>query len=265
MGKVGSSSVTGSLRAAKIDRPIYHVHFLTPELVDEYENKRRNELSTAREHHLKHIWQYQHLNKELKRRLPGDRWKIVTLVRDPIARNLSTFFTHIDVISSTANREWRLKSIEYDFEITINETNLEKLVDLFFERLNHDKPLVYFDQEFKGNLNIDLYASDFPKSKGYKIYEEKESDVLLIRLENLNDCLTKAFQEFLQIDNLTLIGRNIGSQKDYSDVYGMFKNIIRLPQSYIDKVYSAKFTRHFYSQNEIEKFRTKWTSNAPIL
>ena len=34
MGKVGSTSVTESLKAANIDRHIYHIHFLRPDLID---------------------------------------------------------------------------------------------------------------------------------------------------------------------------------------------------------------------------------------
>ena len=101
----------------------------------------------------------------------------------------------------------------------------------------------YFDRELKGIFNIDLFDSNFPTSKGYKIYREKEADadVLLIRLENLNDCFTEAIKEFLSVDNLTLVLRHVGSEKEYADIYQMFKDTICFPESYIDKIYSSKF------------------------
>lgn len=262
MGKVGSGSVHTSLKMAKIGWNVYHTHFLASELVDKYEEKRRKYLGTEREGALKHIWQYQHLRKKIKHGLNGKKWKIITLVRDPIARNLSDFFEHIEVLPSESDQQWKLKSIEYDYEITIINNNLEELIELFFERYNHDVAMSYFDRELKGIFNIDLFDSNFPTSKGYKIYREKEADadVLLIRLENLNDCFTEAIKEFLSVDNLTMVLRHVGSEKEYADIYQMFKDTICLPESYIDKIYSSKFARHFYSKAEIEQFRAKWSS-----
>ena len=264
MGKVGSSSVSQSLKKAKIDRHIYHVHFLRPERVAEYEEKRRDFFGTPREGDLKHIWQYQHLNEQLKHGLNGKKWKIITLVRDPVARNLSTFFENIEMIPSESGQQQKLISVEYDFEITIENNNLDGLIELFFEKCRHDTPIIYFDREFKDVLNIDLFASRFPTEKGYKIYNEKEFDILLIRLENLNNCFTEAIKEFLNIDDVLLISRNIGSQKDYANLYQMFRNSIALPESYTDKLYSSRFAKYFYSDAEIEQFRTRW-SRKPIV
>jgi len=263
MGKVGSSSVTRSLKMAKIDRHVYHTHFLAPELVDKYEKKRREYLGTDREGALKHIWQYQHLRKQIKRGLSGKKWKIITLVRDPIARNLSDFFEHIEVLPSESDQQWKLRSIEYDYEITI-KNNLEELIEIFFKKYKHDIAMKYFDREFKGIFNIDLFSSDFPTSKGYRIYKTREVDVLLMRLENLNSCFTEAIKEFLNIDNVTLITQRVGGQKEYADLYQMFKDTICFPESYIDKMYSSKFARHFYSEAEIEQFRAKWSRKSVV-
>jgi hypothetical protein len=258
MGKVGSSSVTRSLQMAKIDRQIYHIHFLTPELIDQYEKKRRQYFSTTKEGELKHIWQYQYLNKQIKRRSNGNRWKVVTLVRDPIARNLSTFFENIEQVPSETDQQRKFRSDEYGFEIIINNNDVGELIELFFEKIDHDYPAVYFDREFNSMFDIDLLAGDFPTAKGYKLYQAQKADILLIRLENLTECMTEAFREFLNLDNLTLVNQNIGSQKEYGDIYQLFKDSIRLPESYINRIYSTKFMQHFYSQAEIDRFRTKW-------
>jgi hypothetical protein len=259
MGKVGSSSVTESLKTANIDRPIYHIHFLRPDLIDEYEQKRRDYLATEKEGDLKHIWQYQHLYKQLHHNLNAKKWKIVTLVRDPIARNLSDFFEHIEVVSSESGQHWQLKSIEFDFEITIFNNNLERLTEIFFEKYRHDFTITYFDREFKEVLNIDLFANDFPRSEGFKIYREKEADVLLLKLEHLNHCFTQAFKAFLDIDDLMPAKANISDKKEFGNIYQLFKNSICFPESYLDTMYQSKFARHFYSDAEIDLFRTKWS------
>ena len=135
---------------------------------------------------------------------------------------------------------------------------MQVLRDLFFDRLNHDSPLVFFDRELKGVFGVDVFASEFPKSKGYKIYEDEKADVLVIRLESINDCAEEAFKDFLDINNFTLVNTNIGREKIYASIYKEFKETINLPVSYLDKFYNSKYMRHFYSEAEIEKFRAKW-------
>ncbi|MBW2085745.1 MAG: hypothetical protein JRI54_06930 [Deltaproteobacteria bacterium] len=266
MGKVGSSSVTKSLEMAKIGRRIYHTHSLRPEIIEKYERKRRGYLGTDREGDLRHIWQYRYLREQIERGFleNGKKWKVVTLIRDPIARNISDFFENTEMLPSTSEQELRLRSVEYDFEIIIVNNGLDELIQLFFEKFPHDYPARFLDHEIKGVFNIDLYASDFPTSKGYKVYRGKKADVLLIRLENLNDCFTEAFKEFLNIDNLTLVSQNVGSQKDYADIYRMFKDTICFPESFLDTMYSSKFVQHFYSEAEINQFRAKW-SRKPVV
>ena len=258
MGKVGSKTVTHSLYKAKIGRHIYHVHFLTPNLVSKYENKRKKYLRTAKEGSLKHIWQYQHLQKKLAKEVGREKWKVVTLVRDPVARNLATFFENIEVLTPDTDKQWRLKSSEYDFEISVDEKNFQPLIDIFFEKCRHDTPLVYFDREFKSVFNIDVFDTPFPAAKGYEIYHNQKVDILLIRLEDLNNCAESAIKKLLCIDNIKIIQQNIGDQKDYAELYEKFKSTIRLPVSYLDKIYKSKFAQHFYTENEIQQFRKKW-------
>jgi hypothetical protein len=259
MGKVASSSVTESLRIAEIGRPIYHTHSLRPEMIEKYERKRRGYLGTDKEADLRHIWQYRYLREWIERGLEnGKKWKVVTLIRDPIARNISDFFENTEMLSAASEREHILRSIEYDFEITIIDSDLKGLMDIFLEKFPHDYPARYLDLEVKGVFGVDLYTGDFPTTKGYKVYRGSEADVLLIRLENLNECFAEAFQEFLNIEGLTLVNQNVGNQKEYADIYQMFKNSICLSESFVDEMYSSKFVRHFYSEAEINQFKARW-------
>lgn len=107
-------------------------------------------------------------------------------------------------------------------------------------------------------LDIDVFSSEFPKSKGYEIYETKHADLLLLKLENLNNCASDAFKTFLDIDGFTLAKSNIGDNKAYRNIYRRFLESIVLPDSYIDKMYTSKYVRHFYSEKEIEAFKARW-------
>ena len=48
MGKVGSKTIQRSLRTVELDRPVFHVHFLTPDRVEKTEKERRKYLRVAR-------------------------------------------------------------------------------------------------------------------------------------------------------------------------------------------------------------------------
>ena len=263
MGKVGSKTIRSSLRAIKFDRPVFHVHFLTPDRVERTEKERRKYLGTEKMGLLRHVWQYQYLRKRMESGLDGEKkWKIVTLTREPIGRNIATFFENLRMQPPDSGGRYRVQSDYYGIEGVFTMEDTDELMRLFFERLYHDRPLVYFDEEIKSVFGIDVFASEFPIAQGYKVYEGERADVLLIRLESLNDCARDAFKEFLNIEGFTLMNENIGSEKAYAPLYKKLKDSIILPEAYVDRMYTSKYTRHFYSEEEIARFRAKWRTSG---
>jgi hypothetical protein len=262
MGKVGSKTVIRSLRDLKLDMPVYHVHFLTQSLIDEYLEKRRAFLGTEKQGRLKHVWLYEYLRKQLDDGLGDKKWKVVTLTRDPVARNISSFFENIDVEPLDSGRRYHVQSDAdfYGFDIVVDAGDMSALVQMFLERLDHREPLTYFDQELQGVLGVDVYSSDFPTAQGYQIYEHKLADVLLIRLENLDTCARDAFSRFLGVENFVLVNENVGSAKAYAPLYKEFRESVALPNSYLDEMYASRYVRHFYSEGEIAEFRVKWST-----
>src|SRR4051812_540398 len=94
MGKVGSSSITGALsRIPGLE--VHQVHRLNVsniERVQEAHRRRGWPLPPGDEQGLQVIEKY------IRPRVP---LRIVTLVRDPIARNISYFFQNLDKICNT--------------------------------------------------------------------------------------------------------------------------------------------------------------------
>lgn len=259
MGKVGSSTIAQSIKAYNVNMPVYHVHYLSKSRVNQLEKERQKYFKTTKENLLRRSWKYQHLRKELHDKPTGKKWKIISLTREPIARNISAFFENLEFKSTGENQCYLVKSDYYRINaIRVNLATIDNLIALFFDRFYHDSPLTFFDRELKKVFEIDVYASPFPKSKGYKIYEGEKADVLILKLENLNQCSHPAFREFFNIEKIDLIGSNIGSEKDYAPLYSKFKDDIRFPESYINKMYQSKYMQHFYSDFEIEELRAKW-------
>jgi len=51
---------------------------------------------------------------------------------------------------------------------------------------------------------------------------------------------------------------NVGGEKIYAPLYRDFKHRISVPQVYIDEMYTSRYARYFYSQEELERFGRKW-------
>src|SRR5688572_1946244 len=94
MGKVGSKTVELSLRKAYealgIQVPIYHTHILNGfERVRGYVLKEKNRQDSAG--HFATLDHGESVRKLIDEN-PAQHWNIISLVRDPIARNVSAFF-----------------------------------------------------------------------------------------------------------------------------------------------------------------------------
>ena len=198
MGKVGSSTILRSLEALDLGVPIFHVHYLSQPRVDDLEKERRRYFGTEKNGLLKRPWMYQYLRKALKSQHNGHKWKIISLTRDPVARNLSAFFENLEFTPISKDDAYWVKSDYYKINsLKVNIDNLEHLRSLFYDRLHHESPLEFFDRELKSVFGIDVYSRAFPKSVGYNIYAGDKADALIVRLENLNQCAQRAFEEFL--------------------------------------------------------------------
>ena len=256
MGKVGSSTVQASLAALDPARPIYHVHFLNPGRVREIERQRRKYFRTEKLGLLRRPWLYEFLFEQIRKK--NWHWKILTLIREPIARNISTFFENLEVTKEPDSTKYAVKSDYYGFDIQVDPENMDPLIELFFDRLVHDRPLNYFDDEINYVLGIDVFESVFPVDKGYMLYKSNNADMLLVRLGDLNRCAKTAFKEFLDIDDFTLIQANVANEKVYAPLYKEFKSKIHFPENYINQMYDSRYMRHFYSDEEINGFRKIW-------
>ena len=80
---------------------------------------------------------------------------------------------------------------------------------------------------------------------------------MIIRMEDLNRVAENAFREFMGMESFSIISTNVGKEKPYRKLYEQFKKL-PLPASYLDKEYSSRYARHFYTEDEIAAFRKHW-------
>jgi len=179
---------------------------------------------------------------------PADYSQVISLVRDPIARNVSAFFA-----PSVNLLHGRLQAhAEYDPRL------LREFLEVFPEE-QHEWPLVWFDEIFKPATGVDIYATRFPKQKGYGIYEGAQYRALVIRTEDLSNKLAGALAEFLDLpDGAAITVEHEARGEYYTDLYMDFLAKVAIPESYIERMYESKYANHFYSKAALRRFAKRW-------
>ncbi|MCA9248240.1 MAG: hypothetical protein KDA42_14025 [Planctomycetales bacterium] len=219
MGKVASTSV---YYAAKESYPgaVVHTHWLTADHAD---------------------WQVRRLYREVyAARRP---LRVITLTREPIGRNLSAFFQNYEELTGTARGE-----VEF---------SVAELTELFLEKYHHDFPLTWFEDNIERYFGVDVYAEPFP-DRGYQQHERGNVRLLLLRSELDDRDKAQAVGEFLDLPQLAIRPRNVGERKGYGDEYGRFKNAVKLPPEYIERMCASRYFQHFYAAETIDSVRAKW-------
>lgn len=263
MGKVGSKSVQAGLEALDLGRPIYHAHFLSEERTTRTEQQRRKFFRTERYAYLMRPWLNQFLLRTFRRAERDKTWKLITLTREPVGRNISAFFENLDVVECETEGEYEITSDYYGIDPTIVTTrDVGILAELFFTRATHDSPVKFFDREIRDIFGIDVIRSGFPIDKGYEIYKADCVELLVIRLESLADVAAPAFREFLDIEDFRLVNSNIGAKKVYAPLYSAFKRHVVIDSDYAAKLYDSDYMKTFYSSEEISQANAQWFGGA---
>lgn len=250
MGKVGSRTVQLSLRKAyeTLGRklPVFHSHILND--FDALEQEAINERTDPSDF-LAAVAHGRDMRKKIDEEIQRS-WDVITLVRDPISRVVGTFFHNL--ADFTPGWQERYKS---------GELAISELQDIFLNvRSIHDWPEYWFDAQLKSvpTFGFDVFAKPFPQQKGYMIYPAApRARLLLIRLEDLSGCASRAMHEFLGLDEFALYNTNLADEKVYADLYHEFKKS-PLPAKYISKMYGTRFARHFYTKTELDSFAKRW-------
>lgn len=256
MGKVGSQTVKLSLtkayEALGVVAPVYFTHAL-----NSFELGRQIAAQESHQRDPKSRLVALEAGEAIRKKIDSDptqHWNIVSLVRDPIARNVAAFFQNLqEYIPDWSERYAEGKLNAHEVQAVFMK------VSPSFDDLDQ-----FFDSQMKAipAFGIDVYATPFPHDSGYTIFPgAAQASLLLIRLENMNQCIKNAIYEFLGFKDFTLHNTNVAVEKDYAPLYRAFKEI-PLPTEYVNRIYKTQFARHFYSDAELEAFTRRWTHGA---
>jgi hypothetical protein len=141
--------------------------------------------------------------------------------------------------------------------------SVQDITEQYLEKFHeHELPLTWFDEEMKSVFGIDVYsAKSVSSTERVYMYRHGNVELLVMRMEDINDVAENTVRRFLHVNEFRLEQANVGSKKTYARVYADFRKRIRLPESYLSKMYDSRYVRHFYSSEEIESFRRRWLPN----
>ncbi len=248
MGRVASKSVWLSLtywfRTHGYRTKVYHVHRLT-----KFEEARRLAYLTLAdpEPALKDIAASMRVEGELES-YRDVVWPVISLVRDPFARALSEF---------VFNLETRIPG--YEGKLRSGVLSVEDVKQTFVEA--YSKPLPdWFAEELQPALGIAVYDGEATNHPGAVEYPPSERARLLVaRVEDLDRGATDAIARFLDIHDFRMFNFNTSASAPHGWLYSALKGLA-YPADFVDHIYDVRWVRHFYSPEEIENFKAKWTS-----
>ncbi len=246
MGKVGSASVARALAAAAL--PALHVHTLAPEEIARVGALHRR---ASGRFGIGYTWYVgRAVGDRLRAGSGAPRLPVITLVRDPIAREVSAIF------QSPGLHAAGLVDARGRFDVTRVLAHLEASLQAedacryVFE---------WFAREIQPVLGIDVLAAPFDRERGYAILEGARARLLVLRTEDLDDNLAPALRELMGLETPPAASRaNARSEGEGGDAYREVLRRLGLPRSAAERIYAHPFVRHFYTDAMVAGFLARW-------
>lgn len=239
IGKVGSTAIHHAI-AKQPGHRSFQTHFISEAGVAE-----------SRRCLLEHGKDPIHLNigdrlREEMRKHPAKEVFVISLVRDPVARAVSSLFENSEFIIPGGD----LKKLPLDEIIATAAALVEQSVECTES---------WFDQELSAVFGFDFFASDFDREAGFQIDHHGRIRLLTGKLEQLSGRGEAMLGEFLGLGEAVPIPKR--RQRDGTgegSIYSQVLESLRLPPALLDKAYQSRVCLHFYTPEEIAIFRQKW-------
>lgn len=233
MGKVGSTSINTTLaRAPELRRRTFTTHYMLPSTIA-YLKSEFQKLGLQPKRHLDDgLALHKHIIE------PKRPVRIITLVREPIGRDIAAYFQNLDKI-------WKMNNAHLSVPFDDICAGFKE-----FESFPAADTLGWFDDEFAKVLGVDVYDHPFSPDDGFASFVDNGYEILVMRTDLADEAKEECISEFLSIERITLTRANDAESKPYADVYRRFKKEVTFPRSYVEHSLESKFARHFFTDAE---------------
>jgi hypothetical protein len=250
LGRAGSMSMVNTLRAMNTGMDVYHTHWLNADSLA----RRTRQFANASESDIPYNVRVSlAITRDLtKEEIAGYPWRIVSIIREPVGRNISAFFLSLHRFVESPLAEYKSGRLSN-----------QMLLDKFLRDFPHQEPLVWFDREVRDVFGLDAYVTPFSWEQGYCMLTHDPLKMLIVRVEDLNRAYQDMLEAMFAVRPEVLVNTHISSEdEDYADIYKKFLAEVSLPKDYLDSMYQSQYARHFYSPGEIDGYYKKWMKRA---
>lgn len=246
MGKVGSSSIYDGLRLSRFQNPVYHIHHISLDKIVSSEKYYRSRNTYIRHHLI--------VSKIISEQYFAGNIPfvyIVTAIREPIARRISSFFENFPQVNPDL-----LNYIGADFE----HKAVEILMGIFRDEATEIKNFAdsWFHNEIYEPFGLDVFSKPYDHTQGFHLLDNNKAKIVLFKIESLTDNFSRGI-EALVGKQASLGTRNISTHKYYSESYQSVKKRLKLKESIVREILSSKVVEFFYA-NEKEALIRKWSA-----
>lgn len=171
--------------------------------------------------------------------------KVITLVREPMARNMSMFFHDLDAYLFAAHTNC-LNTRDKPLPTRLQDMNL--LSQIFEQEFDHHYPLNWFHKEFLPMTDINIFDYPFDAHKGLLLIHKATIEVLCLRSDKMHNNVGELSRFVGQDVKLSVV--NDGQTKWYKDIYLNFKQQYRVPVVLKQTIKASQFQGHFFSDEQ---------------
>ncbi len=245
MGKVASTSINTALRQYYKGAIVYGYRFSNQYKFIEWsvlwylltKQPRIFKKARRRVRYYLSYWEIRRLRKFMMD-YPNRKIKLISLIRNPIERDISAFFQEI--------------------EKKHNDLSLPYLNKVFNADPKLHFSLNWFDENIKPYFGIDVYDYPFGED-GFIFITKNNIELLLMQYDLDNAKKEQLIKDFLGINTFHIQRLNVGAKKQTASIYKQFKNEAIIADEILATYAQSKYFNHFYSPEEIEASVEKYS------
>jgi hypothetical protein len=171
--------------------------------------------------------------------------KIITLVREPLGRNVSMFFHDLDCYLFALYTNCDRTAFP---PVATRSQDPAVLQEAFEKHYVHNYPLTWFDDELKRMTGVDIYAQPFDHQTRVAQFHNGRFSILCLDIAVLSQS-EKQLSEFLG-KAVRLERANDAQKKWYAALYQQFKHDYRPSAELVKRMKNNKYYQHFFARGD---------------
>ncbi len=192
---------------------------------------------------MRHLEILNYIDSSVKQLINMKSGKIICVIREPISFAFDYMWNNIGIVGVPGGLQ------------EFSKIDISRLIDGF-----EDYQLKLYNEQICNLFGINVLEYPFDKEKGYQIIKSENIELLLLKMERIDE-LVHVIGEFLGINGFQFYNMDIHEVRSNRFAIEEYKKRFKIPLQVAESIYKENsFVKHFYTENECEKFITQFRS-----